>query len=214
VTAKTFLAGWRDEVLSRMQAAALSPEQMTVLAEELALLAHSAAACQHVTSELALSSTVLSDARKEIARLRVLEARGGPSAPRRPKPLRPRPVPADAAGSGRLRPDPRGAQTAADLIGALGRFRIWAGNPSYREMARRSGRRSAASTMCTVLRSRELPARLEVIDAIVEGCGGTEEDRSRFATAWRVLAMGEQAGSEPGELLHVQGTAPGEEEPP
>src|SRR5580698_2388680 len=56
VTAKTFLAGWRDEVLSRMQAAALSPEQMTVLAEELALLAHSAAACQHVTSELALSS--------------------------------------------------------------------------------------------------------------------------------------------------------------
>jgi hypothetical protein len=43
--------------------------------------------------------------------------------------------------------------------------------------------------MCTLLGDTELPDRLEVIDAIVEGCGGTDEDRQRFATAWRKLAM-------------------------
>jgi hypothetical protein len=43
--------------------------------------------------------------------------------------------------------------------------------------------------MCTLLGGTELPDRLEVIDAIAEGCGGTDEDRQRFATAWRKLAM-------------------------
>lgn len=88
-----------------------------------------------------------------------------------------------------LRPDPRGAHTAAELIRALRRFRTWSGNPSYREMARRSGRRAGASTMNTTLNGSTLPDRLEVIDAIIEGCGGTEEDRRRFATAWRELVM-------------------------
>ena len=45
------------------------------------------------------------------------------------------------------------------------------------------------STMCTVLSGNTLPDRLDIIDAIVEGCGGTEEDRRRFATAWRELTM-------------------------
>ncbi len=43
--------------------------------------------------------------------------------------------------------------------------------------------------MCTLLGGSDLPDRLEVIDAIVEGCGGTDEDRQKFATAWRKLAM-------------------------
>ena len=95
----------------------------------------------------------------------------------------------DAGGYGGLRPDPLSAGTAAELIGVLREFRTWAGNPSYRDMALRSGRRAGASTMCTLLGGTELPDRLEVIDAIVEGCGGTGEDRQRFATAWRKLAM-------------------------
>ena len=31
--------------------------------------------------------------------------------------------------------------------------------------------------------------RLWLLDAIVEGCGGTEEDRAGFSTAWRMLRV-------------------------
>jgi hypothetical protein len=53
----------------------------------------------------------------------------------------------------------------------------------------RSGRRIDASTICTVLNRCVLPKRLEVVDAIVEGCGSTDEDRQKFAMAWRELVM-------------------------
>jgi hypothetical protein len=43
--------------------------------------------------------------------------------------------------------------------------------------------------MCRVLAAGELPARFEVIDAVIVACGGEEEDRERFATAWRRLVM-------------------------
>jgi hypothetical protein len=33
----------------------------------------------------------------------------------------------------------------------------------------------------------ELPPRFEVIDAIVQGCGGSNDDRGWFAAAWRLL---------------------------
>lgn len=88
-----------------------------------------------------------------------------------------------------LRPDPREARTPAELIEALRRFRKWTGNPPFRRMWNRSSRRAGVSTMCTVLGGNTLPDRLDVIDAIVEGCGGTEEDRRRFTTAWRDLTM-------------------------
>jgi hypothetical protein len=103
--------------------------------------------------------------------------------------IRSRKVMRDADGYQQLRPDPLSAQTPADLVDVLRQFRTWAGNPSYRDMALRSGRRAGASTMCTLLRGSQLPDRLEVIDAIVEGCGGTDDDRQKFATAWRKLAM-------------------------
>lgn len=74
--------------------------------------------------------------------------------------------------------------------------RIWAGNPSFRKMAQRCGRRAAPSTMCTVLGRDELPERLEVIEAIVMGCGGSDDDRQRFASTWRRLVMKEQITTE------------------
>ena len=82
-----------------------------------------------------------------------------------------------------LRPDPDGARTPAELMTALRQFRIWGGNPSFRLMAMQCGHRAAASTMCAALRGDELPARLSVVEAIVIGSGGREEDRQRFATA-------------------------------
>ena len=93
-----------------------------------------------------------------------------------------------------LRPDPTRVRTTAELIEALRQFRLWAGNPSYRDMARACNGRPAASTICRTLSGAELPVRFEVIDAIIIACGGGEGDRERFATAWRRLVM---PGQEP-----------------
>jgi hypothetical protein len=87
------------------------------------------------------------------------------------------------------RPNPRKARTSAEFVEALRQFRIWAGNPSFRDMARNCDRQMGYSTMCAVLRKDELPRRLEVVEAIITGCGGSDEDRQRFATAWRRLAQ-------------------------
>jgi hypothetical protein len=94
-----------------------------------------------------------------------------------------------------LRPDPSDARNSVELIEALRQFRIWAGNPSYRDMERACNGRPVASTMCRVLGRGQLPARFEVIDAIIIACGGEEEDRERFASAWRRLIM-------PGKNVH------------
>ena len=103
----------------------------------------------------------------------------------RPRPRRAPPC-GDAAGHD-LRPDPLAARTGAELMETLRQFREWAGRPPYREMAARCGHRAGVSTMNTALRRDELPDRLWLLDAIVEGCGGTEEDRAGFSTAWRML---------------------------
>lgn len=100
---------------------------------------------------------------------------------------RARPTP-DVPGQDQ-RPNPRRVRTAAEFVEALRQFRIWAGNPSFRDMARNCDRQMGYSTMCAVLRKDELPRRLEVVEAIITGCGGSDEDRQRFATAWRRLAQ-------------------------
>jgi hypothetical protein len=96
----------------------------------------------------------------------------------------PRPI-GDADGYD-LCPDPLSARTAADLMKALRRYRIWAGEPSFRQMARLCRGKVAASTLCTALASNNLPG-LEVVLAVVTACGGNEQDQKRFATAWRSI---------------------------
>jgi hypothetical protein len=111
----------------------------------------------------------------------------------------------DAPGS-TLRPDPSGVRTPAELIEALRQFRTWAGNPSYRDMARACNGRPAASTMCRVLAAGKLPVRFEAIDAIITACGGDEEDRQRFWTAWRRLIMpGQEARTITGRVRAFPG---------
>ena len=56
-------------------------------------------------------------------------------------------------------------------------------------MARRSG--AAALTICAALNATALP-RLDLVLAIVTGCGASEEDRTRFVTAWRSIRMATQ----------------------
>ena len=87
-----------------------------------------------------------------------------------------------------LCPDPVAVQNAADLPAALSRFRVWAGEPSFKEMQRLSEPRAAASTMCTALSSGKLPS-LRVVQAIINGCGGTPEQVQAFADAWRRIRL-------------------------
>jgi hypothetical protein len=52
-----------------------------------------------------------------------------------------------------------------------------------------------ASTLNTALRSDELPA-LPVVLAVISACGGSDEDQSRFATAWRELRLAQEDGTQ------------------
>jgi hypothetical protein len=200
-----------EEVLAAAKACLLEAEQAYELAqaeraamEDTArLVAAQRAAVADATRELAAQRAMVESATQKLAMMRaheaaLVDAAARPTPPARaarprPKPRRPRAAVSDIPGQN-LRPDPAAAQDPAGLIEALRLFRIWSGNPSYRNMAARSGQRTGVSTMWKALRAKELPARLEVIEAIVEGCGGSEEDRQRFATAWRRLTMVTGAG--------------------
>lgn len=92
-----------------------------------------------------------------------------------------------------LRPDPAAAGGPAQFMQLLREFRIWAGNPSYRDMAARD-QRFTSSALHAALKRDALPRRHEMVDAIVAGCGGSDEDRGMWATAWRRLAMHPASG--------------------
>ena len=53
-----------------------------------------------------------------------------------------------------LCPDPLAAESKAELLQMLRDFRIWAGEPSFREMERRCGKAVSSATICKVLRGR------------------------------------------------------------
>lgn len=95
------------------------------------------------------------------------------------------PVTPDAPGLD-LCPDLDAVSTAAEFMDALRMFRVWAGEPSYREMERRCGGRFAASTLCTALKASKLPG-LPLVQAAVIACGGREEHQQSFSSAWRRL---------------------------
>lgn len=94
----------------------------------------------------------------------------------------------DASGLN-LKPDPLTASTSAELISALRRYRLWAGDPSLRVMAAESGQQVAHSTMYVALKRTSLP-KLRVVLAIVAGCGGGQDDQRAFASAWRQIKSG------------------------
>jgi hypothetical protein len=98
------------------------------------------------------------------------------------------PPPADAEGFD-LRPDPLEARSPAEFAAALRQYRVWSGDPSLRDIAHRAGGRAAPSTIWQALRASDAVPRLEVVMAIVAGCGGGEEDQRRFATAWRAIRL-------------------------
>ncbi|MEU4409178.1 hypothetical protein AB0F88_32105 [Streptosporangium sp. NPDC023963] len=70
-------------------------------------------------------------------------------------------------------------------------FHVWAKELSFREIAHRSGRTVAASTLCETL-SLHKPPRLpsmKIVEAFIVGCGGNEDDLAQWTTAWRQIRL-------------------------
>jgi hypothetical protein len=95
---------------------------------------------------------------------------------------------ADLDGYDDLKPDPLTARTAADFVERMKDYRIWAGEPSYRELARRSGKAFGASSLCEALNSTRLPAE-KLVRAFIWACSHSEHDIQVWVTAWRHLRL-------------------------
>jgi transcriptional regulator with XRE-family HTH domain len=87
-----------------------------------------------------------------------------------------------------LKSDPFSAATPADFTAALRKYRRWAGSPAFSDMAAHAKHRVAANAMHAAINGKALP-KLDVVKAIITGCGGSEDDLQAFATAWRHIAV-------------------------
>jgi DNA-binding XRE family transcriptional regulator len=105
-----------------------------------------------------------------------------------------------------LRPNPLSTRTPAGFVACLRAYRQWSGKPSLRKIAEQSGNRVSHSTIRAILRSESLPS-LANVEAIIAGCGGTQEDQRTFATAWRFLAL----AAPPEEPIQDRAAFPGGE---
>jgi hypothetical protein len=82
------------------------------------------------------------------------------------------------------KPNPLTANTSAEFVQVLWKYKYWSGNPSWRAMAKKANHAVVHSTIYTAMNSGTLP-KFDVMKAIIIGCGGGEDDLKAFATSWR-----------------------------
>lgn len=112
------------------------------------------------------------------------------------------------------RPDPLQATSPAEFVATMRAYQQWAGNPSFREMERRCGKRVSYSTFRNLLTRETVPAKLYQVHTFVQVLGGTTDDLQRWATAWRRFTMQQptRISHEPdaettgGRILRMTGT--------
>jgi len=88
------------------------------------------------------------------------------------------------AGPPDLKPDPTRARTAADFVAVLRQYRAWSGDVPWRTIAARAKQNRVHSTIYNAMRRDDLPT-LEVVKAIIVGCGGGDDDLRAFTSAWQ-----------------------------
>ncbi|GIG63519.1 hypothetical protein Lfu02_78910 [Longispora fulva] len=92
-------------------------------------------------------------------------------------------------------PDPSQATDVATFIGLLRQLRVWAGQPSYRTLAKQLSRQAPArvvaqSTVADVFNPRRQRLDLDLVTAIVRALGLQDESVAR----WRVAAVSVHGG--------------------
>lgn len=95
-----------------------------------------------------------------------------------------------------LKPDPLQATTFDELTEFMREFRAWAGHPSSRTLASRSGGEFSHATIIKLLSSQpgwKPPLKLGYVRGFIHACGGDDEDLSRWITAWRRIDQGKAA---------------------
>ena len=81
-------------------------------------------------------------------------------------------------------PNPMAARTVEEFGACLRQLKVWAGDPPFVELRRRTG--VPTSTLADAFSSRRtrLP-RLDVIRFVVRACGGSPDDVARWEFGWR-----------------------------
>jgi len=108
------------------------------------------------------------------------------------------------AGTG---PDPMAAGSAREFAVLLRLLKVWAGDPSFERLSRRSG--VPGSTLADALstRSVRLP-RLDVVGKFVRACGLDDEEAGRWERAWRLVGERAAVAAAAAEACEPEGPAP------
>ncbi|MFE6869230.1 helix-turn-helix domain-containing protein [Kitasatospora sp. NPDC057692] len=94
------------------------------------------------------------------------------------------------------RPDPGGATTPQEFVRRLRAVKAWSGNPSLRELERRTGLpRSTLSGDMSPRRTRLPP--LDRVLALATACGVPAEELARWRCAWQRIQVREQSAEPP-----------------
>jgi hypothetical protein len=113
------------------------------------------------------------------------------------------PEPIRDAGGFNLKPDPLTARTGAELVARLREYREWSGKTPFRKMAAQARQKVSYSAMCVALKGYDLPG-LQIVVAIIAGCGGGDNDQRAFATAWRRINSGRADAWPPAEAPRLR----------
>jgi transcriptional regulator with XRE-family HTH domain len=82
------------------------------------------------------------------------------------------------------KPRPSAVGTVAELRAALREFRDRAGNPSDREIAKRAANGTTAQTIRFTMGTENGLPGLNVVRAVIKGCGGSEKELAAWDKAW------------------------------
>lgn len=100
------------------------------------------------------------------------------------------------------RPDPGDAATPQELVRRLRALKAWSGNPSLRELERRTGvPRSTISGDLSPRRDRLPP--LQRVSTLVTAFGASAEELARWRCAWQRIEMRQQAAEPPVPAPHA-----------
>jgi DNA-binding CsgD family transcriptional regulator len=89
------------------------------------------------------------------------------------------------------KPDPLSARTLSELEDHLRSLWAWAGRPSSRKLAARSGGAFSHATVSKLIheKPRKPALKLEYVLGFARACGADQAEQQRWITAWRIITQ-------------------------